>query len=172
MNTVLDMVFDNSSIDEYMDLLNKSKYCPEELNVPEFVVPVNECYKSKITDDLKKAMARNGIKKLTVDRHDRLDSLPYMTFKNGEEIKIHKHPRGNYMDYRTYLQAERVIFNEPATIVFWEDGTKTIVKTMENDEYDPEVGFAMAFCKKTFGSDYKKIFKDIRSQYEKNISND
>ena len=39
----------------------------------------------------------------------------------------------------------------PATIVFWMDGTKTVVKAV-NEEYDPEKGIAMAFVKKMFGN--------------------
>lgn len=46
----------------------------------------------------------------------------------------------------------KVIFNKPATIVFWEDGDKTIVKCSKNDIYDPEKGLAMAISKKYFGN--------------------
>ena len=53
-----------------------------------------------------------------------------------------------------------VIFNNPATIVFWSDGTKTVVKCDERDEFDPEKGLAMAICKKYFGGGfYNDIFK-------------
>ena len=45
-------------------------------------------------------------------------------------------------------QITKVIFNDPATIVFWSDGTKTVVKCSEDDEYDMETGLAMAVCKK------------------------
>lgn len=45
-----------------------------------------------------------------------------------------------------------VIFNDPATIVFWADGTKTVVKCQENDTFDPEVGLAMAIAKKALGN--------------------
>lgn len=40
-----------------------------------------------------------------------------------------------------------VIYNDPATIVFWEDGTKTVVKC-KNEKFDPEKGLAMAFQKR------------------------
>lgn len=53
-----------------------------------------------------------------------------------------------------------VIFNAPATIVFWDDGTKTVVKLMEGEEFNPEVGLAMCFCKKVMGDGYKPWFKD------------
>lgn len=42
---------------------------------------------------------------------------------------------------------KKVIFNDPATIVFWKDGTKTIVKYQEGAEFDPEKGLAMAICR-------------------------
>ena len=53
-----------------------------------------------------------------------------------------------------------VIYNRPATIVFWKDGTKTVVKC-ENEEYDPEKGLAMAIAKKALGNNYHyyDIFK-------------
>ena len=56
---------------------------------------------------------------------------------------------------------KQVIFNNPATVVFWSDGTKTVVKCSENDTFNPEIGLAMAICKKTFGNTgaYNEVFK-------------
>lgn len=53
-----------------------------------------------------------------------------------------------------------VIYNDPATIVFWEDGTKTVVKC-KNEKFDPEKGLAMAFSKKMLGNkgNYYNVFK-------------
>lgn len=50
---------------------------------------------------------------------------------------------------------KKVIFNDPATIVFWSDGTKTVVKAGANDIFDPEKGLAMAISKKVLGNNYK-----------------
>lgn len=47
---------------------------------------------------------------------------------------------------------KNVIFNDPATIVFWHDGTKTVVKCDETDIFDPEKGLAMAISKKFLGN--------------------
>ncbi len=44
-----------------------------------------------------------------------------------------------------------VIFNPPATIVFWTDNTKTVVKA-DGETYDPEKGIAMAISKKLMGN--------------------
>ena len=46
----------------------------------------------------------------------------------------------------------RIIFSDPATIVFWEDGTKTVVKCMKGEKFERYAGFAMACMKKMFGS--------------------
>ncbi len=61
----------------------------------------------------------------------------------------------------SYVTVSKVIFNEPATIVLWSDGSKTVVKVTNNERYDPEKGLAMAIAKKALGINYKKTFKNI-----------
>lgn len=46
----------------------------------------------------------------------------------------------------------KAIFNDPATIVLWADGTKTVVKCQEGDDYDPEKGLALCYMKKYLGN--------------------
>ena len=55
-----------------------------------------------------------------------------------------------------------VIFSDPATVVFWDDNTKTVVKTRGGEKYDKEKGLAMAIIKKITGntSNYYNIFKE------------
>ena len=50
------------------------------------------------------------------------------------------------------LEPKRIIKNGIATIVFWNDGTKTIVKCAADDEPDDYMAFCAAYCKKVFGS--------------------
>lgn len=59
------------------------------------------------------------------------------------------------------IEIVKVIFNEPATIVIWSDGTKTVVKAQNGEMFDREKGLAMAICKKAFGntSNYNEVFK-------------
>ena len=56
---------------------------------------------------------------------------------------------------------KKVLFRHPATIVFWDDNTKTVVKCSENDYFDCEKGLAMAIAKKFFGNEgnYYNEFK-------------
>lgn len=60
------------------------------------------------------------------------------------------------------LEIKRVVFNDPATIVFWKDGTKTVVKCSKGDTFSKESGIAMCFMKKMYGNgnEYHKIFKE------------
>lgn len=55
-----------------------------------------------------------------------------------------------------------VKYNDPATIVFWKDGTKTVVKCQKNkgDTYNPELGLAMCIIKKMCGNkgNYNDMF--------------
>lgn len=53
-----------------------------------------------------------------------------------------------------YTNIENVIFNDPATIIFWTDGSKTVVKCQPGETFDPEKGLAMAISKKVLGNDY------------------
>lgn len=51
----------------------------------------------------------------------------------------------------------KVIYHNPATIVFWNDGTKTVVKCNKDDTYDQEKGFYIACAKKLFGNNYAAV---------------
>lgn len=59
------------------------------------------------------------------------------------------------------IEIEKVIFNPPATIVFWNDKSKTVVTCGKDDVYDPEKGLAMAISKRAFGNygSYYNTFK-------------
>lgn len=61
-----------------------------------------------------------------------------------------------------------VIYSPPATVVFWSDGSKTVVKRGENDEFDPEKGLAMAISKKMLGNqgNYYNEFKKWAGKFE------
>ncbi len=56
------------------------------------------------------------------------------------------------MSRRDPNEVKEVIFNDPATIVIWGDGTKTVVKCTEGDAYDPRLGFLLCVAKRHFGN--------------------
>lgn len=59
-----------------------------------------------------------------------------------------------------------VIFAPPATIVYWSDGSKTVVKCSEKDVFDPEKGLAMAIAKRC-GGNKDSYYKEIQNWVEK-----
>ena len=65
-------------------------------------------------------------------------------------------------------KVKKVIYSFPATIVFWGDGTKTVVKCGDNDDFDEEKGVAMAFCEKVLGGKTQahKFFKSCAEKSE------
>ena len=103
-------------------------------SVSEYVVTVEECAFWFSPDWLKKAEECKG----EVKKEAKL------------EVKISEG------------RIENVIFSGPATIVFWTDGTKTVVKCRKGDKFDPEKGIAMACAKKLLGNEdgyHKEIAK-------------
>ena len=56
---------------------------------------------------------------------------------------------------------KKAIFNNPATIVYWDDDTKTVVKCGEEDKYDKEKGLALCYMKRLFDnkSNYNEVLK-------------
>ena len=62
--------------------------------------------------------------------------------------------------YNLGTSIKNAIFNNPATIVLWSDGSKTVVKS-HFDDYDPEKGLAIAIAKKALGNEgnYYNVFK-------------
>ena len=59
------------------------------------------------------------------------------------------------------FEIKNVIFSNPATVVLWEDGTKTVVKCQEDDIYDEHTGLALCIAKKALGnqSNFNNVFK-------------
>ena len=57
------------------------------------------------------------------------------------------------------IAVKRVIYNDPATIILWADGTKTVVK-VHDEPFDKEKGFAMAVLKKALGDDFHRVLRE------------
>lgn len=106
---------------------------------------------------------------------ERIMGCPYDVSSQELTVRISKQASGNY-------GIKEVIFQNPATIVFWTDGTKTVVNCMDNVEtkkkivdgkevtvrrarkcntYSEEVGLSMAIAKKMFGNEgnYNNVFR-------------
>ena len=53
---------------------------------------------------------------------------------------------------KPFPSIKKVHFNDPVTVVLWEDGTKTIVRAQNGEAFDPEKGLTMAITKKVLGN--------------------
>lgn len=70
---------------------------------------------------------------------------------------------------KKYTKPHRIIVNYPATIVFWKDGTKTVVKCAAGTDPDLYSAFCAAVCKKVFGSNshLKKVIEEAYAREKK-----
>lgn len=79
-------------------------------------------------------------------------SSPVYSLRACDHMDEHGIPMCN--SRRTY-KIKDVIFNPPATIVFWDDGTKTVVKAHKDDIYSQTWGLMFCFAKKLLGSGHQ-----------------
>ena len=82
-------------------------------------------------------------------------SWPFIRFE-GYIVNREYEPRA-FTPGPGFLKYKKVIYHNPATIVLWEDGTKTVVKCDPKDTYDPEKGLALCFMKKALGNKSRAI---------------
>lgn len=87
---------------------------------------------------------------------------PYRTYC-PDMYRKHKVP-GSFVYLDEYKDLKEVYIKEvryqnPATIVFWSDGTKTVSKTHAGDEYSPEAGLVLCILKKTQGKTLRGLFE-------------
>lgn len=99
-------------------------------------------------------------------RYGEYDKVPYnRSCQSTERAKKNDIVRFGMCD----VGIRKVIFNDPATVVLWSDGTKTVVKCGPEDKFDTEKGLAMAIVKKMAGNDnsFHKVFKQYTKKKKK-----
>lgn len=72
-----------------------------------------------------------------------------------------------YMDWQVG-KPKKVIFNNPATIIIWKDGTKSVAKCSQEDSYDKMKGFLVAYYKKKAdisNTEFSKLFDVFKDSY-------
>lgn len=110
-------------------------------------------------EDLMKKNCEISIDRIPYGLYD----LSYGVYGSRGQVLLgpNVHTRKSQLKGMYFRLIKKVIFNEPTTIIFWADGTKTVVKCGEDDIWDPEKGLAMAVTKKFFGNEgfYYDIFK-------------
>ena len=89
----------------------------------------------------------------------------YMPYVNLELGRIGDVKFINQLPKFDKNEIKDVRYNDPATIVFWKDGTKTVVKCQKDkgDTYNPELGLAMCIIKKM--CDNKGNYNDVFNKW-------
>lgn len=72
---------------------------------------------------------------------------------------------GKYIENLSRKEIKKVIFNNPATIVYWSDGERTVVKCQEGDKFSEETGLLLCIAKRYFGNGGK--YNDVLKKWVK-----
>ena len=114
--------------------------------------------------NLKATCNGNGVGEMSVDFY-----VDYVEDMSNKEIcprnrnffhEYYEYRYGN--DTQSMLKAKKVIFNPPATIILWEDKTKTVVKCDPEDTFDEMKGIALCYMKKALGNTSRELNKALR----------
>ena len=106
---------------------------------------------------------RQGDWRIRKREESAFDFMRYMHWANCVMEEATKKKEETNM---TAASVKNVIFAPPATIVYWSDGSKTVVKCSEKDVFDPEKGLAMAIAKRC-GGNKGSYYKEIQNWVEK-----
>jgi hypothetical protein len=150
-----------------------------------------EYYKHDLIRTWKEIVARNDLQMYSKTQND--NSMKNMNVKRILNNIYGRGGRGNLasivlfdeaihsmqkiseeMKMNRKFEIKKVIFNDPATIILWGNGDKTVVKCRLGDEFDPEKGLAMAISKYVLGNNYEyyNTFKHYLKPYSKKESHD
>lgn len=93
------------------------------------------------------------------------DAMITIVAVNPEKTKIKKEKENIPKKY---------IINKNAVILFWKDGTKTVIKRQAEDEYNKKLGFLIAYFQKNSGlsrNQANKYLDSLIDEEEKSIFN-
>lgn len=126
---------------------NYSEYCKKDVEMTRKVT--SKMSKIKRTNDSRMNYNTGNIYVVIGGKAYIPESVSMRTgFREAMEYEFSITTDPNHTVENTMLAIKNVIFNPPATIVFWGDGSKTVVKCQDGEEYDPEKGLTMAFFKR------------------------
>lgn len=81
--------------------------------------------------------------------HDRL--------KKRIDIEAYEIPDAFDKSLGRFPKIEMAIFDGPATIVFWDDGVKTVAKCHPRDKYSKKKGIKACILKRMFGNSFTNL---------------
>lgn len=110
--------------------------------------------------DSKMHIVEIRIERITPDKPKQIGHVEYVYGLHGD---IYDQNRRSYVYKKAPDKIQKIILNGPATIIFWKDDTKTIVKCDDEDTIDKEKGILYAAVKKL---STKETYNDILRSIE------
>lgn len=156
-----------------LDLSNAKSKAVLKVNGNHYNVKINNITKTSNYGDIDEQIKFEGeVLNTAYDQYGQSTLSDYLKETYGNIITTTGHsapytPRVEITrnpDHRYLI--DKVIFNNPATIIIWKDGTKTVVKCQEGEIFDEEKGLAIAIAKKALGN--KGNFNEVFKEYVKN----
>lgn len=167
---------DIEKIDEEMTKYEVGDLVKHRLYNKSIIVDISEFKETGYIDIVPlEEMCRGQIKHVSIENLKKIDEFLINTdtynelvdtivklkdenYELKEEIvnsKLRKDINANALYYFGYQlpEVKSVLYHKPATIIFWKDGTKTVVKAQNKEKYDKEKGFVMAYLKKILGNE-------------------
>lgn len=121
-------------------------------------------------DDRLNDSERTKLKKLLNSQNESPDikmAIGLQTYIPGARVEskvpMHsgRYPWGEYEN--RIPKVARIFYDDVATVVFWTDGTKTVVKCPEGTPYDEYTAFCAALAKKIYGNN-SKLQREIKKK--------
>lgn len=103
-------------------------------------------------------------------RSDVMDALAYSALRMPcSSYAVYAQGEWGQAPSHNCPELDKIIYSGNRTIVFWKDGTKTVVKCAQDSEFDEYSGFVAALAKKVFGSTHriKKLISRISTHQDK-----
>lgn len=123
------------------DIKEDIKYIVTELRKLLLIFTAGRC--SKMKEDAEKE---------NKDMYTTISESLYKYSHNSKDICLTGKSAADNSVVKVTIGIEKVIYNNPATVIFWKDHTKTVVKCQGEDSYDPQKGFMLCILKKLMGN--------------------
>lgn len=131
---------------------------------------------NSISDDIGCCTSIMPTTSITISSGDLADCSS-ICYTHGNDITFHLDNTNSVGDTDEDVKEEevmdlhpvKIIFNDPVSVVFWEDGEKTVVRRHESEPYDKYTAFCAALAIKIFGSntEVNRIVRGGIDQQEK-----
>lgn len=130
----------------------------QKITVDDVVKLRKELFKEKL-DNAVQILHPNICRSPSMDMHNWAYGWPTFCHLDIRNMAKEKAKEKTDMKNTITLDIKKVIFNDPATIVIWADGTKTVVKCREGETYSKWAGLAFCYAKRINGNKFHAEFK-------------